>query len=99
MWGRQGKTKRQIKTTYLCHFIPGRPADLAEVLRDQQGGRRKLEFLLVDVVKGLARFEARGDRFIDFFHGHPLQIQNTLDYNRFLLGLRVLRYGGGMKNG
>lgn len=64
----------QIKTTYLSHFIPGRPADLAEVLRDQQGGCGKLEFLLIDVVEGFARFDARGDDLVNFFHGQTFEL-------------------------
>ena len=65
---------KNSKTTYLCHFIPGRPADLAEVLGDQQGGRGKLEFLLIDVVEALAALEASGDGVVDFFHGQAFEI-------------------------
>lgn len=56
-------------------------------MRDQQGGRRTFELVLVDVVEGLARFKTSRDRFIDFFHAQAFEIEDALDDDGFLFGL------------
>ena len=60
---------------------------MAEVLGDQQGGRGKLQLLLIDVVEGLARFKAGGDGVVDLFHGQAFQVEDTFDDDGFLFGL------------